>query len=187
MSKPGDKAFVILIGLATLIIALLAWLVPFSSLGPSPILQIARPTATAPLPTLKPVPTSTPVLATMFEVWANLEWQDTGVVVSSGQSLEITAEGTWSHGLEDPVRPNPYGPNGTNKFEPKALLPTARIGALIGRIGTGQPFLIGEHASLVVQENGTLQLSINEHPGYFKGNSGSLRVTVLVLKEEDTK
>jgi hypothetical protein len=51
---------------------------------------------------------------------------------------------------------------------------------LIGRIGDSQSFIIGEAISLVAEENGILQLSMNDHPGYFENNTCSLQVTVLV-------
>lgn len=86
-------------------------------------------------PTNIPQPTSALLLTTTFEVQANSKWKNTGVVVRPGQTLEITAKGTWSQGLGDPVCPNPYGPNGINKLDREALLPFVSIGALIGRIG----------------------------------------------------
>jgi hypothetical protein len=57
-----------------------------------------------------------------------------------------------------------------------APLPQSLAGALIGRIGNGQPFGIGNQTSIVMPAAGRLFLGINDDN--FNDNSGEFRVEI---------
>ena len=54
----------------------------------------------------------------------------------------------------------------------------APAGALIGRIGEGQPFYVGNHLTLTTRQDGTLKLGINDY--WHSDNTGALQVRVAV-------
>ena len=56
--------------------------------------------------------------------------------------------------------------------------PSARAGALIGKVGTSGPvFAIGDQSTLTVQENGQLFLGINDDET--SDNRGEFRVKIV--------
>ena len=124
---------------------------------------------------LVPRPSAT---AYTCEVYANKEWQDTGISVIIGQRVSLVASGQWSHGLSESG--GMYGPGGYDKYENAYLLPQARVGSLVGKIGLEPPFLIGTGTSFVANVEGLLQLSMNDVPGSFYNNDGSVRVQIEV-------
>lgn len=125
---------------------------------------------------LIPTATSTPASRTVtVEILADAEWQNTGVIVKVGERVNMVASGTWSHKAE-PY----YGPEGYEKYDDGAPLPTAKVGSLIGRIGSGTPFFIGTEISFVANSEGHLQLSMNDAVGTFGNNEGSLTVQIEV-------
>jgi tetratricopeptide (TPR) repeat protein len=117
------------------------------------------------------IPTRRVVAAT---VQANGEWQNSGVTVQAGQRITLAASGRWSHGQSN------YGPEGYDKYDNSAVLPSAKIGSLIGRIGSGRPFLIGTSLSLTANDDGVLQLSMNDAVGTFGDNDGSVTAQIDV-------
>jgi hypothetical protein len=58
----------------------------------------------------------------------------------------------------------------------QAPLPTSLAGALIGRIGNGRPFGIGNQTSIPAPAAGQLFLGIND--GQLDDNSGEFRVEI---------
>jgi hypothetical protein len=54
-------------------------------------------------------------------------------------------------------------------------VPAAPIGALVGRVGNSQPFLIGDKTRVQMPANGVLFLGNDDHHA---DNSGELRVQV---------
>jgi Tfp pilus assembly protein PilF len=147
---------------------------------PSPL--IPTPSQT-PAPTVPPPPTPTPSktpVTKVLDISATGEWQDAGINLAKGQPFEITATGSWSHGLGDSVAPNPYGPGGCGKDDSNAVMPLVPIGVLIGRIGDESPFVVGERLVSVAGAAGRLQLSMNDAVGTYSDNSGYVRVTIRV-------
>ena len=65
---------------------------------------------------------------------------------------------------------------GRAAFAPGAPLPRALAGALLGRIGSGQPFAIGNLTSVVMPADGELFLGVNDDG--LNDNSGQFTVTV---------
>lgn len=115
-------------------------------------------------------------------------WLDTGVDVSSGMKLTITATGTVDLDPNNPgqtvvnaqgmdpraaqggnlnaanrviIFANQFGPINPNVagIRPNNAM-TPNQGALVGRIGNGQWFLVGEKYTGTIRESGRLQLSI---------------------------
>ena len=120
-----------------------------------------------------------------FNVQSTLGWQSTGYV-NEGKSYNIKYTGglwTSNPGVNNG---NLYGPNGSSIIadQPGYPLQGANEGALIGRIGTNDPFLIGESASTPVGQTGQLYLSINDdlHHKYGVGladNEGALVISIV--------
>ena len=142
--------------------------------------------ACAPVPPVQPTTllqsTPTPVPSTgesqSIILPANQGWQSLSIFVREGQEFEITATGAWNHDAADPAFANLYSPAGVDVFDPEAVLPSAKIGTLLGRIGNNPPFVIGEHARLTADYSGHLWLGINDHPDTFSDNLGELEVTI---------
>jgi|GEM_PF-2476729 len=139
-----------------------------------------RPTFTS-----RPIsaPTSTPEIKEFTVVVpANALWFDTGIHVDKGQSLVFTASGfvcTWTDCTPGDV-PGPNGSEDTCQFldNSNCLLNDEPYGALIGKIGNGEPFLIGSSLGLKASQDGTLQLAVNDNLIYYEDNSGSYFVTI---------
>jgi hypothetical protein len=112
-------------------------------------------------------------------VRAYRSWQDSGVTMVAGQRVSILANGRWTH------RPDvkPYGPEGGDSRDSKALLPSAPVGALVGRIGKSAPFVVGETATIEATTPGPLQLTMNDRPDGRGHNRGRLQVAVTIQEE----
>jgi hypothetical protein len=114
-------------------------------------------------------------------IQANIPWQRTGVSVSPGQFVCVAAAGLWSHGPQGIQAMRPfYGPQGFGKDEPN-LVPevVSRTGALVGKIGTSAPFLIEKQLCFIPGAPGELSLSMNDEPGTFNDNLGSMQVQIV--------
>lgn len=124
-----------------------------------------------------------------IHVSSTIGWQDTGISISTGESFHLRAQGH----VTSPVTPSDVvhngmtiGPEGTYLLadvRPGALdpLPTGHAGpapayALVGRIGEGPPFLVGEEMSLTSSRSGHLFLRIND--SRLTGNAGSFQVVI---------
>ena len=88
-------------------------------------------------------------------------WVNTGLTVGQGQTLLFNAGGEvrLSNASDDVA-----GPAGSKKgrHAPNSPVPSVLAGALIGRIGNGAPFAIGNQASLQAPANGVLWLGVND-------------------------
>jgi hypothetical protein len=109
------------------------------------------------------------------EVRADTPWNDTGITVSSGQRLAFSASGKigFGQGLAATA-----GPDGNNEYRrsnyPVRDMP---VGALIGKVGNGAPFIIGSNTQpIVMNGNGRLMLAVNDE--YYQDNEGAFRVTI---------
>lgn len=106
-------------------------------------------------------------------------WVDTGIWVSEGDALRITASGI----VQLSTNPNDLaGPGGsrTNRRATGAPLGDQLAGALIARIGNSGPMLIGAERSLLAPTRGPLLISVNDD--YLADNTGSYRVDVAVSR-----
>jgi hypothetical protein len=110
-----------------------------------------------------------------IEVRANLPWTDGGITVQAGEMVRFSATGSMAYSNG----PNTTSADGdTNVRKPNYPVPNAPLGALIGRIGTGTPFLIGGSSEPVrMPSRGRLYLSVNDDDK--NDNSGGFRVEVV--------
>ena len=114
---------------------------------------------------------------------------DTGVDLAAGEMLTVTASGLATYGGDccdcgsmpetdpDGMRYNngvPCAP----KNDPNATLPTAPIGALIGKIGAGAWFFVGSSYSNAVSDAGRLFLMYNDVPGSYGNNRGGYDASI---------
>lgn len=113
--------------------------------------------------------------AEIIVVPGSRQWIDTGLEVRAGEPLTITAEGTIRIDDETPAdRNEPFevGPAGTFLCTDEALESVFPLAAgargpapcycLIGRIGDGEPFFIGQYRSWNAPASGPLFLGIND-------------------------
>ena len=111
------------------------------------------------------------------------DWIPSGITVSKGKQLQVTASGTASFG----VGFSSVGPNGVNSgpnFNYCKFPDTVPFygGALLGKIGkNGTPFLIGTTFSTTAASSGELYL-IHNDPNCAADNSGSFSVTITAPK-----
>jgi hypothetical protein len=129
-------------------------------------IALARPTSTT-------ESTGTTGDSRTITVSGQQQWTPTGITVRRGESLVIRAEGSVRI---DPNSSDRATPAGVGSYDNRAPLPRVLAGALIGRIGNGQPFGIGPDARIEAPGAGQLFLGINERN--VSDNEGSFQVTV---------
>jgi hypothetical protein len=94
-----------------------------------------------------------------IRVPANGGWVSTGMRVRRGEVVTFNTSGQvqLSDNANDRARSA-----GTPRNAPGAPVPNVYAGALIGRVGTGQPFAIGDQASVAMPNQGLLYLAVND-------------------------
>jgi hypothetical protein len=123
--------------------------------------------------------------ASYVSVRANLEWQETIFTIHTGdivQFTQINPERNWTNDL---ARVNKYDANGQNIIDPNAILPTARLGALIGKIDECDTFIIGTKLKFTASCSGNLSLVMNDVSGSFDNNSGEIIVQIEINKSSN--
>ena len=102
------------------------------------------------------------------------QWTPTGVTVRRGDWVSFNASGEIHIGSEG----NPaIGVNGlAGVLAPGAPVADGASGALIGRVGNGAPFLIGNQSRMQMPAAGQLFLGVND--GNLPDNTGSFQVQV---------
>lgn len=108
-------------------------------------------------------------------VSARNQWTPTGITVRRGETLTFSAEGEIRISSNADDRATASGVV-SQRFDPGAPMPRTLVGALIGRIGNGQPFGIGTSNSFPAPDAGQLFLGIND--SNVSDNDGSFQVTV---------
>ena len=138
-------------------------------------------------------------LATGFNLFVSstVPWFDTGIDVTAGTLVNISASGTVIYGT---LPAQTTGPDGGNYAPPQyfsdAVLPTTYIVSLIGKIGgttavgTGTPVpegilgkgpgFVGSSYSQIIPTSGRLFLGFNDRVPSFGDNSGSFTANVTV-------
>lgn len=92
----------------------------------------------------------------------NAAWQDSGLVLAEGEVVSFNVTGA-ATGLYDPnVGLSAVGPNGAAFHLRNSLAPTLNAGGVIGRIGQGEAFLIGDYKQLNASAGGKLELGFND-------------------------
>ena len=113
------------------------------------------------------------IIRTAVSVSAQQPWVDTGVDLKAGEALTISAKGTWSFERGG----KPYGPDGCDFELTNTTLNSAKVAALIGRVGN-QMFFVGSAYRGTSPAAGRLYLQINDDPKALTDNSGTLNVEV---------
>lgn len=108
-----------------------------------------------------------------YEVAADEEWQDSGVMVQTGMPVTIRAAGTWTFNLSREL-----GPDG---MEIPEELRDYNLGTLIAVINTGnteelEPFVVGEGKSFTADRSGRLYFRMYDIDP--RDNEGSIRVEI---------
>lgn len=109
---------------------------------------------------------------------ANERWVDTGIDLQAGDSVTMRSEGSvrLSNNMSDTS-----SPRGANRRAENAPLPNYPAGALIARVGNGNPIFIGDSTGARnVTSGGRLYLSVNDD--HMADNAGQYRVTVIVRR-----
>ena len=104
---------------------------------------------------------------------AKQAWTPTGVTVRRNEWITFRTSGEVNIGGGTPVA-GVAGASG--QTAPGAPVQAAPAGALIGRIGNGAPFLIGNQGRVRMTEQGQLSLGIND--GHLDDNEGMFQVAV---------
>jgi len=102
-------------------------------------------------------------------------WTATGLTVRKGEILTFNASGEVQLSGDSNDVATAFGSKSGRKAT-NAPLPNVLAGALIGRIGNGQPFAIGSGVSVPMPAAGQLFLGINDDG--FEDNQGEIRVDV---------
>ena len=102
-------------------------------------------------------------------------WTNTGITVRRGETLTLntTGEVRLSANGEDIA---PAAGSTSGRMAANSPMPNALAGALIGRIGNGAPFGIGNQTTLVAPASGQLFLGVND--GDLNDNTGEFRVEI---------
>jgi len=105
----------------------------------------------------------------------NRHWTPTNIRVNQGDPLwfQVTGEIRFTPNAED--RAGAAGSQ-AHKYVSGAPLPAALAGALIGRIDNGQPFGIGDLASVRMPASGILYLGVNDDN--VSDNTGQFQVVI---------
>lgn len=106
----------------------------------------------------------------------NRQWTQTGIWVNSGDQLTFSTSGQVQLSAGGSDDASPAG-SLTGRYAQRAPLPSVLAGALIGRIGNGQPFGIGTQTTPVpMPASGILFLGINDD--VVTDNTGQFQVTI---------
>ncbi len=118
---------------------------------------------------------STPAMGGGIVVPATQQWTSTGMTVRRGETLRFNTTGQIQIGTDSNDVATASGST-SGKYVPGSPLPRVLAGALIGRIGNGQPFGIGTQTSIQAPAAGQLFLGIND--GTLTDNQGEFRVEI---------
>jgi len=146
-------------------------LVPITQIVP--VTQIVPATQVIPVTQVVPAP----ILIT-FEAFANQQWLNTGVLIQPGDTLTIQ----YLSGLWSPWPNNSYdgvGSGGDPNCDCNVMLGVSHA-ALIGKIGDGNPFYVGNEFTQQMGQSGYLFLGINDNR--VSDNSGSIIVSIHVSR-----
>ena len=122
-----------------------------------------------------PTTGATPSTGGAIVVNGNQQWTSTGLMVRRGERLTFTTTGEVRLSSAGDDVAQPAGATSGRKVA-GAPMPNAIAGALIGRIGNGEPFGIGNLTSIVAPATGMLFLGINDD--HVADNSGEFRVEI---------
>lgn len=111
-------------------------------------------------------------------------WQDSGLIVPAHSQLGIQyIDGKWTSNIDGAYvdaggYPGTF-PRDIKGFCGKAPLPDAPNMALIGRVGDGEPFLVGWQATFVTDQAGRLLLRPNDADACLGDNDGTIVISIF--------
>lgn len=108
------------------------------------------------------------------KVPANQPWTSTGIRVQTGQQVAFSVQGEVQLSSSSEDRATAAG--GGRSGSARAPLPGVLAGALIGRVGSGAPFGIGNQTLVPMPATGELFLGVNDDD--VGDNSGGFVVDV---------
>ena len=126
---------------------------------------------------------------------SNREWTTTGITIEKGNAVGISAHGkiTWDPTLGEKGQSDPEGAPWAQVLVSRSPTqfpaPELPLASLIGRVGGGKPFLVGNYTTIRSDMAGELLLGLNDRQtkGSFEDNNGSFEVTIIVFNPESVK
>jgi len=144
-------------------------------LGSFPASLVPSPVTRAP-----EAPADAPLGPGQVRVPANGRWVYTGITVRRTDRVQFTTEGEVQLSGDADDKAGPAGSR-RGRTAPEAPLPTVLAGALVGRIGNGPVFAIGDQSGpLPMPNDGELSLAVNDDQ--VADNQGAFVVTVRVTR-----
>lgn len=134
----------------------------------------AAPTPAQPAGTAGTQPAEPP--ADGIRVSARTPWTPTGIFVRRGETLHLNTRGEIRLSEDPDDVAHSAGARSQRRPLGTAPLPNHLAGALIGRIGNGAPFPIGDQTSIAAPAGGQLFLGINDDE--LSDNSGEFIVQI---------
>ncbi len=126
-----------------------------------------------------PAAATTPTLAAAtgngIVVSSKSAWTPTGLTVRRGEVLTVNTSGEIQLSRDANDVSGSAGAK-SQRYSPNAPLPRAFAGALIARVGNGEPFAIGNQTTVTMPAAGQLFLGINDDG--FEDNVGEFRVEI---------
>lgn len=107
---------------------------------------------------------------TTVEVFPNKTKQSSGIYVKKGDTLQLTVTGTWS--LWDKYK------EVSGEGHPFKANDLGNWGALVGHIGDGEPFYIGNSLEITSEDEGVLYLYPNKDKYLISNQKGNLNVII---------
>ena len=115
-----------------------------------------------------------------IRVSANQRWTATNIVIANGDRVQFLSTGEVQLSADPGDRAGTAG-SLRGRMAPNAPMPQILAGALIGRVGNGPPFAIGDQKGpLPMSGGGPLWLGVNDDE--LSDNSGQFGVTVRVTR-----
>ncbi len=120
-----------------------------------------------------------PTPAGAVRVGGDAGWVSARITVRRNDRVQFTSSGQVQLSADADDKASPAG-SLKGRYSPSAPAPTLLAGALIGRIGNGPPFAIGDQtAALPMDAAGPLFLAVNDD--HVNDNQGAFTVTVQVV------
>jgi len=118
---------------------------------------------------------ATPPSGSGIAVSARQAWTSTGLTVRRGETLTFNTTGDVQLSGDAADIASAAGSK-SQRYAVRSAMPRALAGALIARIGNGQPFAIGDQTSISMPAAGQLFLGVNDDS--FEDNQGEFRVDI---------
>jgi hypothetical protein len=114
------------------------------------------------------------------DVIAKEPWNDTKLDVAAGETMRVTANGTWFDAKYSSGPDGYSAPWWLRIWDSLRRCPEAGWFELTGEIdrGKGQTFPIGTRDTVTMPAHGRLYLYANDVSGFYWNNSGKLDVTI---------